>query len=342
MFDGKKKEYFYEKMNIKSISKKIPTPVVVGSTLMGGFGLACLIKEYIGGLRYQGLDTSRAEGKVIIVTGANTGIGKETAWELARRRAKVYMACRDMQKCEAAREEIVLDTKNKYVYCRQCDLASLESIREFVKNFKFQEKRLDVLINNAGVMRTPNTKTKDGFELQLGVNHMGHFLLTNLLLDVLKDSTPSRIINVSSVAHKRGVINKEDLNSDKSYDPSSAYAQSKLANILFTNELAKKLEGTGVTANSMHPGIVDTEIIRHMGFFNSWISKIFLKPFVWPFIKNAKQGAQTIIYLALDDRVEKTTGKYFSNYEEVEVSSQAKDENTSKWLWMTSEKWTRL
>ncbi|XP_050510074.1 retinol dehydrogenase 13-like [Diabrotica virgifera virgifera] len=329
-------------MIIKSISKKIPTTVVVGSALAGGFGLACLIKEYVGGFKYQGRDTSDAEGKVIIITGANTGIGKETAWELARRNAKVYMACRDMARCEAAREEIVLDTKNKYVYCRSCDLASLESIREFVKNFKSKEQKLDVLINNAGVMRTPNSKTKDGFEMQLGVNHMGHFLLTNLLLDMLKQSAPSRIINVSSVAHKRGEINKEDLNSDKSYDPSNAYAQSKLANILFTNELAKRLEGTGVTANSVHPGIVDTELTRHMSFFSSWISSILLKPLMWPFIKSPKQGAQTPIYLAIDTRLAKTTGKYFSNYEETSTSEKAKDEATARWLWLTSEKWTRL
>nr|CAI5845776.1 unnamed protein product [Callosobruchus analis] len=153
------------------------------------------------------------------------------------------MACRDMTRCETAREEIVLDTKNKYIYCRKCDLASLESVREFVNMFKTKEKRLDILINNAGVMNTPHLKTKEGFEMQLGVNHMGHFLLTNLLLDVLKTSAPSRIINVSSTAHRRGKINKNDLNSDSTYNAFDAYAQSKLANILFTKELAKKLEG---------------------------------------------------------------------------------------------------
>ncbi|KAJ8930539.1 hypothetical protein NQ314_016652 [Rhamnusium bicolor] len=326
---------------LKRASKKISRPVLIGSALVGGFGLACLSKEIIGGPRYQGIHVT-AEGKVIIVTGANTGIGKETAWEMARRGAKVYMACRDMKRCEKAREEIVVDTKNKYVYCRKCDLASLQSIRDFVKTFKSEQKRLDVLINNAGVMNTPNSKTKDGFEMQLGVNHMGHFLLTNLLLDQLKDSAPSRIINVTSVAHKRGTINKEDLNSDTKYDASAAYAQSKLANILFTKELVKKLEGTAVTANCVHPGLVDTEIIRHMSFYNSWLATIFIKPFVWPFIKGPRQGAQTPIYLAIDKSVEKVTGKYFSNYEVEETSEKAKDDSTAKWLWAVSEKWTKF
>lgn len=160
-------------------------------------------------------------------------------------------------------------------------------------------------------MRTPNSKTRDGFEMQLGVNHLGHFLLTNLLLDTLKSSAPSRIVNVSSVAHQRGKINKEDLNSDKNYSPSEAYAQSKLANILFTKELAKKLEGTGVTVNAVHPGVVDTEIIRHMSFFNSWLAYIFIKPFVWPFVKSPKYGAQVVVFAAVDPNLEKITGKYF-------------------------------
>ncbi|KAG5893124.1 hypothetical protein JTB14_034145 [Gonioctena quinquepunctata] len=159
---------------------------------------------------------------------------------------------------------------------------------------------------------------------------------------MLKESAPSRIINVSSVAHKRGKLRKEDLNSERKYDPSEAYAQSKLANVLFTRELARRLEGTGVTANSVHPGIVDTEIIRHMSFYNSWLAKIFIKPFVWPFVKSPTQGAQTIIYLAIDKKLEKVTGKYFSNYEEMDVSEDAKNENDARWLWATSEKWTRL
>ncbi|XP_046592306.1 retinol dehydrogenase 13 isoform X3 [Neodiprion lecontei] len=261
---------------------------------------------------------------------------------MARRDAKVIMACRDMYKCEESRQNIVLETKNKYVYCRKCDLSSFESIRQFVDRFKKEQSKLHILVNNGGVMRCPKSTTADGIETQLGVNHMGHFLLTNLLLDRLKSSAPSRIINVSSIAHKRGDIDVTDLNSEKDYDPAKAYAQSKLANILFTNELARKLQGTGVTANAVHPGIVDTDIIRHMGFYNSTFSKIFLYPFAWPFIKTPKQGAQTCIYAALDPSLKDVSGKYFSNCEEADTAPQAKDEKLAKWLWLTSEKWTRL
>lgn len=160
-------------------------------------------------------------------------------------------------------------------------------------------------------MRTPHSKTLDGFEMQLGVNHLGHFYLTNLLLDKLKQCAPSRIIMVSSVAHKRGEINKFDLNSDTKYSAEGAYAQSKLANLLFMKELSRRLEGTGVTVNAVHPGIVDTEIIRHMSFFNSWIATFLIKPFVWPFIKSPRQGAQTTVFTALDQSLEKVSGKYF-------------------------------
>lgn len=211
-----------------------------------------------------------------------------------------------------------------------------------MKAFEREESRLDVLVNNAGVMRTPHWKTREGFEMQLGVNHMGHFLLTNLLLDRLKASAPSRIVNVSSVAHIRGKINKSDLNSEENYDPADAYAQSKLANLLFTLELSKRLQGSKVTVNALHPGLVDTEIIRHMSFFNSWLSRIFLKPFLWPFVKSPKQGAQTCIFLALDPKLEDVTGKYFKDFEETIPSMEARDATMASWLWTVSEKWTRL
>ncbi|XP_044738480.1 retinol dehydrogenase 13-like [Chrysoperla carnea] len=314
--------------------------IVAASAVGTAIGISFIIKDYMGGPRYE--NKNRIDDKVVIITGANTGIGKETARELAKRGGKIVMACRDMEKCEEARKEIVLESKNKYVYCRPCDLASIKSIHEFVKRFNTEHNRLDILINNAGVMRCPKLQTTEGFELQLGVNHLGHFLLTNLLLDTLKKSSPSRIVNLSSRAHVSGKINIEDLNSDKSYDPGQAYNQSKLANILFTMELAKRLEGTGVTVNAVHPGVVDTELIRHIDMLKNSLVAFFYKPFSWLLFKTPIQGAQTTLYAALDPSLEKVTGKYFSDVAEKEVAPQAKDDVTAKWLWLVSEKWTRL
>ncbi|KRF80051.1 retinol dehydrogenase 13 isoform X1 [Drosophila virilis] len=313
-------------------------PIFWASVAGTSVGCACFIKDLMQGGKFT-KETDESD-KVVIVTGSNTGIGKETVRELARRGATVYMACRDMKKCEQAREEIVLETKNKYVYCRECDLASMDSIRNFVATFKREQANLHILINNAGVMRCPRSLTKDGFEMQLGVNHLGHFLLTNLLLDVLKKSCPSRIVNVSSLAHTRGEINTGDLNSEKSYDDAKAYNQSKLANILFTRELARRLEGTGVTVNALHPGIVDTELFRHMGFFTNFFAGLFVRPLFWPFVKTVRNGAQTSLYVALDPELENVTGKYFSDCHFQEVAGAATDAQTAKWLWAVSEKWT--
>lgn len=211
---------------------------------------------------------NRIDGKVVIITGCNTGIGKQTALELARRGGKIYMACRDPIKCEDARQEIIEKTKNENIFNRTLDLNSLESVRTFANNFLNEESKLDILINNAGVMATPKLLTKDGYELQFGVNHLGHFLLTNLLLETLKKSAPSRIVVVTSSIYLFGSINKADLNSEKAYSKVGAYAQSKLANLLFTKELAAKLEGTNVIVNCCHPGVVKTELGRHFATGN--------------------------------------------------------------------------
>jgi retinol dehydrogenase 13 len=280
--------------------------------------------------------------QVYIVTGSNTGIGKETARELALRKGIVYMACRNLKKCEEARREIILGSKNKNVFCRELDLASFASIKNFVRRFKAEQQRLDCLINNAGVMRCPKQVTVEGFELQIGTNHLGHFLLTHLLLDYLKSSTPSRIVTVSSVAHMRGEIDTADFNSEKAYDPKKAYEMSKLCNVLFTRELAKKLKDTGVTANSLHPGIVDTELMRHMGVINSYFGKVLVYPFLWIFTKRPTSGAQTTLYCALDPSLENVSGEYFSDCKKVEVADQAKDDQMAEWLWKLSEKWTRI
>jgi NAD(P)-dependent dehydrogenase (short-subunit alcohol dehydrogenase family) len=204
------------------------------------------------GRRYT--KNTQIHGKVVVITGANAGIGKETAVDLAKRGGKVYIACRDIKRGEDALKEIKERSKSDNVHFLQLDLASMDSVREFSRKFHEAEDQLHILVNNAGIMACPKGKTKDGFELQLGTNHLGHFLLTNLLLDLLKSSAPSRVVVVSSLFHIVGKIRQSDLNGDRFYFRWFAYASSKLANILFTNELAERLNGTGVTANSLHPG----------------------------------------------------------------------------------------
>ncbi|XP_061400892.1 retinol dehydrogenase 12-like [Musca vetustissima] len=280
---------------------------------------------------------NRIDGKVVIVTGCNTGIGKEVAFEMARRGARVYMACRNFNKCEKARREIVQLTGNTNVFNRTLDLSSLQSVREFAEAFNKEERRLDILINNAGIMATPRGLTADGFEQQFGVNHLGHFLLTNLLLDKLKASAPSRIVVLSSLAHIFGRIQKDDINSEKSYSPFKAYGQSKLANILFTRKLAKMLKDSKVDVNCLHPGSVQSELTRNNALLK-WGSAIFSK-FV---LRSTRGGAQTVLYLALDPDMEGVTGGYYDRMELVPLMKKARDDEMADWLWKKSEEMVGL
>ncbi len=230
-------------------------------TAAAGISFYALRKYVGGGVCYS---QAKLDGKTAIVTGANTGIGLETAVDFAQRNGRVILACRNQAKGEAAVEEVKKRSGNNNVTFMELDLASLESVRGFCALVLDSEAQIDILVNNAGVMACPPTKTVDGFEMQFGVNHLGHFLLTNLLLDRLKQAPSARIVNVSSSAHKRGKINFDDINSTKNYSPWGAYSQSKLANILFTRSLTKRLEGTNVTANALHPGVIKTELGRHI------------------------------------------------------------------------------
>ncbi|EOA99254.1 Retinol dehydrogenase 12, partial [Anas platyrhynchos] len=244
--------------------------------------------------------------------------------------ARVIIACRDTAKGEAAASEIRAETGNPQVLVKKLDLADTKSIREFADSFLAEEKELHILINNAGVMLCPYSKTADGFEMHLGVNHLGHFLLTFLLLERLKQSAPARIINVSSLGHHGGRIRFHDLNGEKSYNRGLAYCHSKLANVLFTRELARRLQGTKVTANALHPGSVYTELVRH-SVAMTWLWRIFSF-----FLKTPWEGAQTSVYCAVAEELESVSGQYFSDCQPAYVSSWGRDDETAKKLWNVS------
>ncbi|CAH8874605.1 unnamed protein product [Trichobilharzia szidati] len=291
----------------------------------------------------------RLDGKVALVTGCNTGIGLYTASELARRGATVIMACRNMERAEKAKNQLLEkygdsnpDCLKIDVACNEVissltpieadqliiellDLASLKSIREFVGKIISRFTRLHYLINNAGVLLYNYEKTEDNFETTMGVNYFGHFLLTELLLPLLKTSAPSRIIIVSSMGHYYGNIYKPDLQCNKG--GFSAYNASKLGNVLHAFELSKRLKDTGVDVVSVHPGFVYTEIQRGM---STNLLKI-LTPIIKPFLSSSWKGAQTTLYTVLTDNL--ISGGYYSNCTMKEPASIVKNDQERKWFW---------
>uniref|UniRef100_A0A8C2ZYM2 Zgc:112332 n=1 Tax=Cyclopterus lumpus TaxID=8103 RepID=A0A8C2ZYM2_CYCLU len=269
----------------------------------------------------------RLDGKTVIITGANTGIGKETTRDLARRGARIIMACRDLERAEEARTDILEDTENENVVIRKLDLSDTKSIRLFAELIN----KVNILINNAGVMMCPYSKTVDGFEMQLGVNHLGHFLLTCLLMDLIKRSAPARIVVVASVAHTWTGIRLDDINSERSYDTMRAYGQSKLANVLFARSLAKRLRGTGVSVFSLHPGVVQSDLWRHQHQCIQVAVKIFRI-----FTKTTLEGAQTTIYCAVEPGLDSQSGGYFSDCAPARCSRAASDEDVDQKLWEIS------
>lgn len=277
------------------------------------------------------------QGKVCVITGANSGIGKATAIGLAKLGATVVMVCRDPSKGEEALTEIKAKTRNKLVALMLADLSSQKSIQQLAKDFKNKYEHLHVLVNNAGVFLTKRSLTVDGIETTFAVNHLTYFMLTNLLLDRLKSSAPARIVNVSSRAHLSGHINFDDLQGEKRYSGFQAYNQSKLANILFTYELARRLKGTGVTANCLHPGAVATNLVRSNSGIFGLIWKLFM-----PFMLSPEKGAKTCIYLASSPQVEDITGKYFVKGTVTVSSKESYDESIAQRLWQVSAELTKL
>ena len=248
------------------------------------------------------------KGKICMITGANSGIGKATALGLAKLHASVIMVCRNKDSGEKAREEIINQTGNENVNLLFCDLSSQEQIRKLVNEFREKYQNLHVLINNAGIMLKNRSECVDGFEMNFAVHVLAPFLLTNLLLDVLKKSAPSRVIIVGSAMHKRAKIDFDDLQCEnKKYSLYKVYGVSKLAEILFTYELSRRLDGTGVTANAVHPGVVNTNLGRDQSKFSQGFARAFFK--------SPEKGAETSIYLASSPEVEGISGKYFVNKE---------------------------
>jgi len=309
------------------------------------------VRECLEGLRNwsQGRQTDYQlpevdlTGSVAIVTGANTGIGKETVRGLAQRGAKVYMACRNLEAADGAAEEIGLPN----IKVKKCDLASFASIREFCRQMSKEEKKVDILINNAGAFSTSRTLTEDGQEMVFQVNHLGHFLLTNLLLDKLKASKAARIINVSSTGHwavLRFPFDDPTFAKSWFYNGMSVYAITKLANILFTLELSKRLKGTNIQAFSLHPGGVNTDLGRNAkAVLPEVVSSMFGK-IALVMTLSAEVGARTSLYCATEPSLSdpQYSGKYFDNCQVGLSSPYAKNEEMAKQLWELSTKLVKM
>lgn len=283
------------------------------------------------------------KGKVVVVTGSSSGIGYEAARVLANKEAKVIIAIRNLDKGKKAKEKILIQNHNASVEVMKIDLSDLASVKQFTNEFKSKFDKLDILINNAGVMVPPYSKTKDGFELQMGTNHFGHFSLTLQLLDLIKKTPNSRIVTVSSGAHKFGNINFDDLNwENRKYKPMHSYGDSKIANLYFTSELAERIKGNdnNVLVTAAHPGWTATDLQRHSGLFD------FMNQF---FAMSIEQGTLPTLRAATD--LNAKSGDYYGPHAfgewrgypiKVQPNKLAKDANIAKILWDVSEELTRV
>ncbi len=270
-------------------------------------------------------------GKICLVTGSTNGIGKSTAIELARIDATVVIVGRDAQKTFDVVQEVRAASGNPNVDSLVADLSSQQEVQRLAHQFKKKYSQLHVLLNNAGAFFMQRQLSVDGIEMTFAVNHLAPFLLTNLLLDTIKASAPARIINVSSDAHVSGKIQFDNLQGERNYTP-RAYENSKLANILFTLELARRLEGTGVTVNALHPGFVATGFAKNNGKVIAALVSLFA-PLV---ARSPAKGAETSIYLASSPNVEGMTGKYFYDSQVISAAPQATDMVVARKLWDVS------
>ncbi|XP_029943277.1 dehydrogenase/reductase SDR family member 13-like [Salarias fasciatus] len=285
----------------------------------------------------------QAKGRTALITGSHTGIGKSTALDLAKRGARVILACHNKEKGEAAAFDIRRETGNNQVLFMQLDLASLKSVRNFVETFLKIEPRLDILINNAGVMCSGYTE--DGFGMAFGVNHLGHFLLTTLLLEKLQQCGPSRVVTVTAFLSCFADINLPFLTSKKDFvlghsawNSYKSYCSSKLCNMLFIRELANRLEGTNVSCYCVHPGVMYTELCHSI----SPTLQLLLRPFAKMFFLDPEGGSQTVLHCALQEGIEPFSGRYFVNCSLQQTGAKGQDDVLAKKLWELSERFTRL
>ncbi|XP_043708294.1 short-chain dehydrogenase TIC 32, chloroplastic-like isoform X1 [Telopea speciosissima] len=299
-----------------------------------GFGSSSTAEQVTDGIDATALTA--------IVTGATSGIGKETARVLAVRGAKVIIPSRNLESGLKVKEVLLKEQPNAKLEVMEMDLASIKSVTSFARSFNSSHRHLNILVNNAAIMGCPFQLSVDGVELQFATNHLGHFLLTKLLLDKLKATSKStgiegRIVNVSSSAHRypnssSNLIGLDKINDISMYKPFDAYGRSKLANILHANELSKQLQegGVNVTANSLHPGLIPTNINRYTIFGRAILPLTLL---LKPFVKNIEQGASTTCYVALHPNLKGISGKYFADCNEKQPSSQARDKDLGRKLW---------
>jgi len=276
-------------------------------------------------------------GKTVLITGATSGIGEVAALELAKKGARLVLVGRDRARAEASTKAIREASGNPEVEYLLADLSSQAEVRRLAGEIKARYPRLDVLVNNAGAMFAPRRDGVDGIEMTWALNHLAYFLLTDLLLDTLKASAPSRIVSVASDAHRMvSRIDFDDIEGKKSYSPFKIYGQSKLANILFTRELARRLAGSGVTANCLHPGFVATNFTAGKGF----TFRVF-QAMAKVFAISPERGAETTVYLASSPEVEGLTGGYFSRSKPANPTAAAWDDPAARRLWDLSEAMTR-
>jgi NAD(P)-dependent dehydrogenase (short-subunit alcohol dehydrogenase family) len=267
------------------------------------------------------------EGKICLVTGASAGIGLATAWELARLGAEVVITARDKARGEQALDKITAISSSNKASMLLADFSSLEQVRGLAFEFNSRFPRLDVLVNNAATIPQRREVSEDGYEMQWAVNHLAVFLLTNLLLPKLKASAPARVVTVSSMVHSGARLDFSDLQSERGYSGSGVYSMTKLANVLFTYELARLLEGSGVTANCLHPGVINTSLYRsYMGGGGMGAAGD----------AELERGAATSVYLASSPEVAGVSGKYFSNRQERRSSTESYDQDRARRLWQVS------